>query len=244
MNLRTPEWLLITIQAVALLTVGLVGCQQANVRHIDVARKTVWDAAISPNGEAIVILVDGEVRCFEVPSLNEKWSRRMLQTDSHQIVSFDSTGGNVLVVVLDYADRDNSTQGLLTLSAEDGRDISRMPLPQMPRILDIEGESNICVVTDYAMEFVGKIVDGQIQLLSSGMVRRVGGNAPAQTTCVGFWNDRNGTPTEINLANNSDAVLLSLALRVDGETTLDHREQNEHKVSLSLSGVTQICAAQ
>ncbi len=173
-DLRPPAMLgRMTTHAVALLAVGLVGCQHTNVRYIDVARKPVWDAEISPDGRSIVALVGGQVRCFEIPSLDEKWSRRLLQSDLHQVVRFDSTGSNVLVVVLDYADWENSTQALLKLSAEDGTDVSRMPLPQMPRIVDIEGDSNICVVGGRSEKFVGKIVDGQIQLLSSGHERAI-----------------------------------------------------------------------
>lgn len=79
-----------------------------------------------------------------------------------------------------------------------------------------------------------------VTLTSAGMVRRVRGNARALAACVGFWNDRNGVPTEIMLEGDSKAILLSLAATKDEEVTLDHRRAKQNKITLSLSGVTQI----
>lgn len=78
-----------------------------------------------------------------------------------------------------------------------------------------------------------------LTLTSKGMLRRTRRHGEPLGP-VALWTERGGVATEIPIDEDSDAVLLNLAVESDRQTTLDGRKGCVGTYSLSLAGVHQI----
>ena len=79
-----------------------------------------------------------------------------------------------------------------------------------------------------------------ITLTSAGMVDRYSISGKKLPRIIGLWSDQFGPSKEIVLEDDSQAVVLSLAVNRIKEKTLDGRVETEGTYTLSLGGIHQI----